>query len=298
MTGTTEGPDAAEPIRRGSDSTLSSALAKLDDGCCVLVTGDVSEEAYRVASSRYFGAPHRRRRRVLALTTGGAASPEAWLPDGVDAADDGAAVVRLDGTVRDPAAAAGSDATGSGSDAASSGPDAAAPSAFESEAETTETPNADTDSGAGPDRLDLDGTVSDHKTVSDDGATDGEAATVRTTLLDAIDEVDEDRSNRLGLRVGVFRVDMLWATLGSEATGQLLREVSRTTRDRGGMAHFHLPRPTDGDPRSDPIVSEFVELLDDDLDVIVELRCRESAPTPEERWHIVGWGTTEWNALR
>ncbi|GAA0218213.1 DUF7504 family protein [Halobaculum roseum] len=298
MTGTTEDPDAAESIRRGSDSTLSAALAELDDGCCVLVTGDVSEEAYRVASSRYFGATQRRRRRVLALTAGGTESPEAWLPDGVDAADDGAAVVRLDGTVRDPAAAAGSDAAGSGPDADSAGPDAAAPTAFGSEPEATDTPNATTDPDTGPDRIDLDGTVSDDGTVANDGAGDGDAATVRTTLLEAIDEVDEDRSNRLGLRVGIYRVDMLCATLGSEATGDLLREVSRTTRDRGGMAHFHLPRPTDEDPRSDPIVSEFAELLDDDLDVIVELRCRETTPVPEERWHIVGWGTTEWNALR
>ncbi|WP_348609469.1 DUF7504 family protein [Halobaculum rarum] len=280
MTETADGPDADGPIGRGSDSTLSAALADLDDGCCVLVTGDVSDDAYRVASSRYFGAPHRRRQRVLALTTGGTEAPNAWFPDGVDADDDDAAVVRLDSAVRDPAAASGSD--GSGSSAVGPGSDG------------TDTPTAAAGPDAGPDRLDLDGADG-----GDDGRTaDGDAAAIRTSLLTAIDEVDADRPTRLGLRVGVFRVDMLCATLGSEATSSLLSEVSRTTRDRGGMAHFHLPRPAGGDPRSDPVVGEFVDLLGDDLDVIVELRARETASAPEERWHIIGWGTTEWNTLR
>ncbi|QZX99033.1 DUF7504 family protein [Halobaculum rubrum] len=280
MTGTTDGPDADGPIGRRSDRPLSAALAELDDGCCVLVTGDVSDEAYRVASSRYFGAPHRRRRRVLALTTGATEAPNAWLPDGVDAANDDAAVVRLDGAVRDPAAASGTDVSAS--------------SGFDSASEAAGTTGTAGDSDAGPDRLDLDGGVDE-----DAGPTAvGDPGAIRTAVLDAIADVDGDRSDRLGLRVGVYRIDMLSATLGGDATGSLLREVSRTTRDRGGMAHFHLPRPVSGEPRSDPVVAEFVELLDDELDVIVELRRRETASVPEERWHIIGWGTTEWNALR
>ncbi|MFC6794234.1 hypothetical protein ACFQFH_07580 [Halobaculum halobium] len=218
MTGTTDDPDPGGPVGRGSDSTLSAALAELDDGCCVLVTGDVSDEAYRVASSRYFGAPQRRRQRVLALTTGGSESADPWLPDGVDTADDDAAVVRLDGAVRDPVAASDSDGPG---------PD------------------------AGPDRFDLDGggpgggdsTAGDGTGASDHETADGEPAAVREALLDAIEEVDTEPPNRLGLRVGVFRVDMLCATLGSDATQSLLGDVSQTTRDRGGMAHFHLPAP-------------------------------------------------------
>ena len=281
MTGTTDDLGSDGAIIRGPDSTLSAALAELDDGCSVLVTGDVSEEAYRVASSRYFGAPHRCRQRVLALTTGGAEAPDAWFPDGVDAADDDdATVVRLDGAVRDPTVA--------------SGWDASSPDAVDPVSDGTDTPSAasGTEPDAGTDRIDLDGAV------GEGGTADGDAAAVRADLLDAIDEVDEDRPGRLGLRVGVFRVDMLCATLGADATGSLLREVSRATKDRGGMAHFHLPRPVGADPRSDSVVAEFVELLDDDLDVIVELRCRETASAPEERWHIIGWGTTEWNTLR
>ena len=280
MTGTTDGPDADGPIDRGSASPLSAALAELDDGCCVLVTGDVSAETYRVASSRYFGAPQRRRQRVLALATGATEAPNAWLPDSVDATDDDAAVVRFDDAVRDPAAASGSDVSAS--------------SPFESASDATDTTGAADGSDAGPDRLNLDEGVDE-----DTGPTEvGDPGAIRAAVLDAIDEVDEDRPTRLGLRVGVFRVDMLCETLGSDATGSLLSEISRTTRDRGGMAHFHLPRPASGDPRSDPVVAEFVELLDDDLDVIVELRCRETASAPEERWHIIGWGTTEWNTLR
>ncbi|MXR42358.1 hypothetical protein GRX01_13545 [Halobaculum sp. WSA2] len=287
MTGTTDDPGSDGATIRGPESTLSAALAELDDGCSVLVTGDVSDEAYRVASSRYFGAPHRRRQRVLALTTGGAEAPDAWLPDGVDAADDDAAVVRLDGAVRDPTVASGSDASAT---------DAVDPTSDVTDLTSDVTDPTSAASGtepdAGPDRIDLDGAA------GEGGTADGDAAAVRAELLDAIDEVDEDRPARLGLRVGVFRVDMLCATLGADATGSLLREVSRATHDRGGMAHFHLPRPVGGDPRSDSVVAEFVELLDDDLDVIVELRCRETASAPEERWHIIGWGTTEWNALR
>jgi len=281
MTGTTDDLGSDGAIIRGPDSTLSAALAELDDGCSVLVTGDVSEEAYRVASSRYFGAPHRCRQRVLALTTGGAEAPDAWFPDGVDAADDDdATVVRLDGAVRDPTVA--------------SGWDASSPDAVDPVSDGTDTPSAasGTEPDAGTDRIDLDGAA------GDGGVADEETAAVRADLFDAIDEVDGDRPARLGLRVGVFRVDMLCATLGADATGSLLREVSRATKDRGGMAHFHLPRPVGADPRSDSVVAEFVELLDDDLDVIVELRCRETASAPEERWHIIGWGTTEWNTLR
>jgi len=285
MTETADGPDGGGPIGRGSDSTLSAALADLDDGCCVLVTGDVPDEAYRVASSRYFGAPHRCRQRVLGLTTGGTEAPNAWFPDGVDADDGDAAIVRLDGAVRDPTAVSGSD--GSASSAVGPGGNA------------TDTPNGADASDAGPDRLDVDeGDDGDDGRTAAADATDDETAAIRTALLNAIDEVDAGRPTRLGLRVGVFRVDMLCATLGSEAASSLLSEVSRTTRDRGGMAHFHLPRPASGEPRSDPVVAEFVELLDEDLDVIVELRCRETASAPEERWHILGWGTTEWNALR
>jgi hypothetical protein len=288
MTGTTDDPGADDALVRGPESTLSAALADLDDGCCVLVTGDVSDDAYRVAASRYFGATLRRRRRVLALTTDGSASPSAWFPDGVDATGDDAAVVRLDGAVRDPAAAAGRSDGGAG--AGAHPPEGAADS-------DSSAPSAD-----GRTSLDLDagddGAVGDAAGIEDGSG----AAAMQSALLDAIGEVtpeaDADRSGRHEFRVGIFRVDMLCATLGSAATGALLRDVSRRTRDRGGMAQLHLPRPTDGNPRSDPVIAEVVDLLGDTLDVIVELRSRETASAPEERWHILEWETTEWNALR
>ncbi|SHH19758.1 DUF7504 family protein [Halobaculum gomorrense] len=291
MTGRTDDSPSNSALVRGPESTLSAALADLDDGCCVLVTGDVSDDAYCVAASRYFGATQHLRRRVLALTTDGSASPSAWFPDGVDAGDADAAVVRLDDAVRDPAAATGE------SDAANAGGagDAIHPSGT----------STDDTSPAEPASLDLDGGGGEATDAAAE-AVDHEstAGGMRAAILDAIEEVDgarpddTDRSDRLGLRVGIFRVDMLCATLGGDATGTLLCEVAQTTRDRGGMAHFHLPRPTGESPRSDPVIDEFVDILGDSLDVIVELRSRETASAPEERWHILDWGTTEWNSLR
>ncbi|WP_435066058.1 DUF7504 family protein [Halobaculum sp. EA56] len=271
MTGTLGSRGTEDPLVRGPDTTLSAALADLDDGCCVLVTGDVDDEAYREAASRYFGTPRRERRRVLALANGVDAA-DAWLPDGVSAADDDAEVVRLESAVRDPAAASDVAPT----DAATNGSGA------------VEAPDE-------PDRLDLDGDG------GDTGEADGAAPGVRTALFDAIDAVapdDGDGAGRLALRVGVYRVDMLCATIGSEPARAVLRDVAAETRERGGMAHFHLPRPAGPDPRSDPVVDEFAGALGDDLDVIVQLRSRDSSPVPEERWHILGWGTTEWNPLR
>ncbi|QLG62240.1 DUF7504 family protein [Halorarum salinum] len=117
-------------------------------------------------------------------------------------------------------------------------------------------------------------------------------------FLDAIDEVSVDGGDEMTLRVGLYRVDGLRATLGESGAGDVLREAAATTRDRGGMAHFHLPRrPVDGEPRSDPLVDGIATQLGEVLDVVVELRLRDRAVLPEERWHIHGWGTTDWYPL-
>ena len=269
MTGTTNRVGADEALLRGPESTLSAALAELDDGCAVLVTGDVPGDTYRAAASRYFGAPHRRRRRVLALTRdhGDAA---AWLPEGVTPEDDDVAVRRLPGTVRDPAAATDASALGSG--------ETSGRRDFPGGGEPAEP--------ASPARLDLDG---------HDDSPEVAAAETRATLLDAVDAVAvDDPDGRLRLRVGVHRVDTLCAALGEERTRSVLLDVAEATRERGGMAHFHLPRPAPEDPGSDPVLSA----VEDELDVVVELRTRESSTVPEERWHILGWGRTDWNALR
>ncbi|UIO99042.1 hypothetical protein Hbl1158_10915 [Halobaculum sp. CBA1158] len=246
MNGITGHRGERSELTRGSPSTLSAALARLDDGCCVLVTGDVPDDAYQLAASRYFGEPDRERRRVLALTRG-ANDDDAWLPDGVDAADDDAAVIHVDDPARDP---------------------------------TDVRPGS-----ADPDSVDLDD--------SDDTSADE----LRERLFDAVDRF-ADADGRLELRVGVYRVDTLCATLGSDTTRELLRDLASETRDRGGMAHLHLPRSSGDRPRDDPVVDDVAAALGEHLDVIVELRCRERASGPEERWHILGWGRTEWNSLR
>lgn len=287
----------------GPNSTLSAALAGLDDGCCVLVTGDVPDDACRLAAARYFGATDRRRRRVLALTDG-AADAAAWLPEDVDPADDDAAVVRLGDGLRDPTVAVdeasvdGASVAGTGSEGldgpeTTTGPETPGGEPSDGTATTgrgTADADAATDDGAtAPDSVDL------------DGGSGAEA--VRTAIMDAIDEVAADsHAGRLELRVGVYRVDALSATIGAEATRELLRDVAATTRARGGMAHLHLPRAAgvdgaDDERRRDPVVDDLVEALGDELDVTAELRSREQSPVPEERWHILGWGCTEWNPL-
>ncbi|WP_284013705.1 DUF7504 family protein [Halobaculum litoreum] len=261
MTGTADATGADDGLPRGRESTLSAALAELEDGCCVLVTGDAPDAAYRVAASRYFGEPDRRRQRLLALTEAGA-SPTPWLPEGADpSADDETTVVRLDGSVRDPAAVSELSHTNG------------------------EAPTA-TDS---PDRLDLDG-------GSPDASWDAEA--VAAAVFEAMDAVAVEDPGRLALRVGLYRADALCATVGTEPARDLLRSIAGETRDRGGMAHLHLPRPASGDPRADPVVDDTADALGDELDVIVELRSRDGSPVPEERWHILEWGATEWNPLR
>lgn len=252
-TGTRDDDRSAAPFRtRGSEPTLQAALDRLAGGCGLLVTGDVSTEAYRVAAARYFGESSNDRRRVLGLTHDSLRADD-WLPGGVDSDSDDADVVRLGDAVRDPAAVDPADPT-----------DSADPS------------------------------------VEDGGRTATDAETFSDRFLDAIRADDGEPTDSMYLRVGLFRVDGLRAALGEERAGDLLCDAAAATRDRGGMAHFHLPRPAAETtaPRADPIVDSVATRLGEHLDVIVQLRFAERAAVPEERWHILGWGTTDWHPLR
>ncbi|WP_313695094.1 DUF7504 family protein [Halorarum halobium] len=244
----------------GADPSLGEALDALDDGCRLLVTGDVPTDAHRVAAARYFGDPSYPRRRVLGLTHD-APRPDAWFPGGVTAAEDGAAVVRMDDPLRDPAAASGSPAG---------------------------------DRGVPPDG---DGTFRSRfldaiATVAD--AEDGDAVGENGSE-------ERGRDDGMRLRVCLFRVDGIRAALGEAAAGALLRDVTSAVGKRDGMAQFHLPRRSaadgEGDVRSDPVVDAVVTQLADRLDVVVELRLRDRAVVPDERWHIDGWGSTGWHPL-
>ncbi|WP_435125996.1 DUF7504 family protein [Halobaculum sp. D14] len=242
-------------LARGDDtSPLGSALAELESGCGLLVTGDAPTAAFRVATSRYFGVPSRRRRRLLCLTNPPART-DAWLPGAVTAAHDDAAAVRLGPA--DPRSASG-DVRGDGR-AHGPGDDRAV------------------------DRLRTD-----------------DAGPVREALFGRLDALagSEGSLDRLELRVGLFRVDQLRHRLGDDAADALLRELAAATRDRGGLAHFHLPRPvSDVDaPRDDPVVGDVTDALGDAVDAVVQLRGGADG-VPEERWSIDGWGVTEWSRL-
>lgn len=132
------------------------------------------------------------------------------------------------------------------------------------------------------------------------GDADRDPETFPERFLDAVRDDGGRATDGMYLRVGLFRVDGLRAALGEERAGDLLADAAAATRERGGMAHFHLPRPTtDGaSPRADPVVDAVATRLGDDLDVIVQLRFGDHAAVPEERWHIAGWGATEWHPLR
>lgn len=138
-------------------------------------------------------------------------------------------------------------------------------------------------------------------TVEDGGQPNAccDTETFPDRFLDAIRADDGDRNDSMYLRVGLFRVDGLRAALGEERAGDLLRDAAAATRDRGGMAHFHLPRPATeaSTPRADPVVDNVATRLGEHLDVIVQLRFAEQAAVPEERWHILGWGATDWHPL-
>ena len=136
--------------------------------------------------------------------------------------------------------------------------------------------------------------------TSDGGVTPGDDDGFSERFLDAIDRVaDGDTCEDMSLRVGLFRVDGLRAALGEAEAGRLVHEAAAATRDRGGMAHFHLPRRSteEGDPYTDPLVDAVVTQLGEALDVVVELRLRDRAVVPEERWHIQEWGSTDWHPL-
>lgn len=140
----------------------------------------------------------------------------------------------------------------------------------------------------------------DESPAGDGGFSPGADDSFRRRFLEAIVGVgDEEDPDGMALRVGLFRVDGLRAALGAEDAGRLLRDAATTTRERGGMAHFHLPcRPAEeGDPRSDSTVDAVATQLGEQLDVVVELRLRDRAVVPEERWHIDGWGSTDWHPL-
>ncbi|MFC7137175.1 hypothetical protein ACFQRB_13405 [Halobaculum litoreum] len=214
MTGTADATGADDGLPRGRESTLSAALAELEDGCCVLVTGDAPDAAYRVAASRYFGEPDRRRQRLLALTEAGA-SPTPWLPEGP---------TRAPTTRRRSSASTARSAT-------------RRPSRLSHT--NGEAPTA-TDS---PDRLDLDG-------GSPDASWDAEA--VAAAVFEAMDAVAVEDPGRLALRVGLYRADALCATVGTEPARDLLRSIAGETRDRGGMAHLHLPGRRPATPERTP----------------------------------------------
>ena len=145
--------------------------------------------------------------------------------------------------------------------------------------------------------------------TSDGGFTPADGGGFPNRFLDAIERVadadveegdgDGDCPADMRLRVGLFRVDGLRAAIGEAEAGRLLHEAAATTRARGGMAHFHLPRRStaDDDPRADPLVDDVATQLGEALDVNVELRLRDRAVVPEERWHIEGWGSTDWHPL-
>lgn len=151
----------------------------------------------------------------------------------------------------------------------------------------------------------LDDTLRDPAAVGDSpagngGLSPGENGSFRRRFLDTIvDVAGEDDPEGMRLRVGLFRVDGLRAALGAEDAGRLLRDAATTTRERGGMAHFHLPRRSaeENDPSSDPVVDAVACQLGEQLDVVVELRLRDRAVVPEECWHIDGWGSTDWHPL-
>ena len=237
---------ASRPRTRGGEPTLQAALDRLAGGCGLLVTGDVSTEAYRVAAMRYFGESSNARRRVLGLTHD-SLQPDDWLPGPVGHESDETVVVRLDDAVRDPTATA--------------------------------------------------------RPVEDGGCLGADTETEESfpdRFLRSIRAGDEERRDSMYLRVGLFRVDGLRAALGERRADDLLHDAAAATRERGGMAHFHLPRPAAdaATPRADPVVDTVATRLGEHLDVIVQLRFAEHSAVPEERWHIIGWGTTGWHPLR
>lgn len=142
--------------------------------------------------------------------------------------------------------------------------------------------------------------AADDSPAGDGGFSSTPNGEFRSRFLDAIERVSgHETPGDLQLRVGLLRVDGLRAALGENEAGRLLSDVAAATRNRGGMAHFHLPRRSadEGAPRSDPMVDAVATQLGEQLDVIVELRLRETAAVPEERWNIQGWGSTDWHLL-
>ena len=97
-----------EPMQfRGVDGTASlrEVLTDLkEQGCSLLIAGEVPAGLSRLQSRRLFGVPEADRKRVLALTKPTGVPPRDWLPDGVSPSDGDVRVLDFGGASRSAAA--------------------------------------------------------------------------------------------------------------------------------------------------------------------------------------------------
>lgn len=89
------------------------------------------------------------------------------------------------------------------------------------------------------------------------------------------------------LRLSVTSLPALLDPYGPGEVAGFLEVVCELVAVHGGMGHYHLPVSDDS-----PVVSAFAA----HVDARIELR-QEAGTIAEQRWHVPGYGTTEWVTL-
>lgn len=107
---------------------------------------------------------------------------------------------------------------------------------------------------------------------------------LRTNLSDIISGYQSDRLDPGEVRVGITSADALASKYGRDELLLFVRTATALVRGVRGLGHLQLGQSLDGD---------LVSLLDDLFDARVDVRQQPGLPA-EQRWHVPGYGTTEW----
>ncbi|UPW01859.1 hypothetical protein M0R88_07130 [Halorussus gelatinilyticus] len=200
-----------------SDVPIADIRRKLKrlkrNGCNLLVTGNVREEASHRTTRKLLGAPEVTRTRLLALTDHDREDAPVLLPGDVRATDERVRFLQYDSGTRTASVAT---------------PAASARSATDAVASETDSSAFDTDSSSVARDLD-----------------DFQSALCNAITTAKISESGFDPAE---LRISVFTLSYLVNRHDPTAVDRFVSAVGDHVRGVGGMAHYHLPVADDSKP--------------------------------------------------
>lgn len=251
-------PDSPESNQEcsGERELFATELMRLKHrGCCVLVTGRVSERVRAAQSRQLFGDIGEPRQRVLTLTDATPTETCRYLPDGITPSQPNVTVLDHTSRVRDSSST---------------------PARTHTNTHSHTQPLADT---THPE----DGCESNSNIdINTDTDTDIDIDTLSAAITAV---VPDDCADPGEIRLGVATLGTLIGTDGLSATRGFVRTVRAEVVAANGMGHVHLPGSPD---------TETLDALRPVIDIHIELR-ESQPRVPEHRWHLLETGcSTDW----